>query len=180
MNREEEQRSLRRYILRLVTLSIIVIQILIIVDLMMRPPETVYVPVTITEEVEVIKEVPVIFEEPERTDYTALTKEEFDMVCGMVMGEGDGQLMYKAIAQCMKDSMEINGWTAAETIQKLYGTPRTEWTPLVEECVRAVFFEGEKVTEEPIQYYYATDLCDSPWHETRPYVMTIKTTRFFA
>ena len=66
-----------------------------------------------------------------------------------------------------------------ETIEKIYGTPRTEWSPLVEECVRGVFFQGWQVTDEPIMFYYAEDLCESPWHESRPFVLQIKNTRFF-
>lgn len=108
-----------------------------------------------------------------------LTDDELDMVCGMVMGEGAGREMYIAIAQCMKNAMEIYDWTAAETIEQLYGTPRTEWSPLVEDVVTGVFYEGLAVTDEPILFYYAEDLCESPWHESRPFVMQIRNTRFF-
>lgn len=108
-----------------------------------------------------------------------LTDEELDMVCGMVMGEGAGREMYIAIAQCIRNAMEIYDWTAAETIDQLYGTPRAEWSPLVEEVVTGVFYEGLTVTDEPILFYYAEDLCESPWHESRPFVMQIRNTRFF-
>lgn len=108
-----------------------------------------------------------------------LTEEEFATVCGMVMGEGWGRDMYIAIAQCIRNARDIFGWTIDETIEKLYGTPRQEWSALVEECVRGVFWEDLRVTDEPILFYYSYTLCDSPWHETRPYVMTIRNTRFF-
>ena len=108
-----------------------------------------------------------------------LSDEDFATVCGMVMGEGNGREMYIAIAQCIRNAMELNGWSVQETIDKLYGTPRTEWSELVEECVRGVFYTDWSVTSEPIMFYYAEDLVYSAWHESRPFVLQIKNTRFF-
>lgn len=104
---------------------------------------------------------------------------EFEMVCGMVMGEGNGRDMYIAICQCIKNAMALKGWSATETIKNLYGTPRAEWSSLVEECVKGVFYGNLSVTDEPILYYYAEDLCESPWHESQDYCFTILNTRFF-
>lgn len=116
---------------------------------------------------------------PEAPVIPVLTDDEFNIICGMVMGEGNGREMYIAITQCIKNAMDIYGWSAEETIDKLYGIPKKEWSPLVEEVVKGVFYDGLKVTEEPILFYYAEDLVYSEWHETQTYVMTIKNTRFF-
>ena len=39
--------------------------------------------------------------------------------------------------------------------------------------------EFEEVTDREILYFYAPELCESEWHETQSYVMTVGGHRFF-
>ena len=112
-------------------------------------------------------------------NFPPITVEEERLVCSIVMHEGNGREMYIAIAQCIKNARDINNWSIKETISLLYGAGRDEWTEEVTEIVHEVFWNGLKITDEPIEFYYAEDLCYSEWHETQDYCFTILNTRFF-
>lgn len=53
-------------------------------------------------------------------------------------------------------------------------------TEETKEAVKAVFDNGETVTEEKILYFYSPKHCRSKWHETQKYVLTEGGHRFFA
>ena len=49
----------------------------------------------------------------------------------------------------------------------------------VMDAVHDIFDMGQFVTEKPILFFYAPSLCDSPWHESQNYAMTIGGHKFF-
>lgn len=86
-----------------------------------------------------------------------------------------------AVAQCILQACEDDGIRPGEALTKYeYSKNRPEPCDEALEAVQAVFDHGDRVTAEPIKYYYAPALVYSDWHESQAYVMTINGHRFFA
>lgn len=128
-------------------------------------------------------------DEPERTETVlrstaryVLTAAERDTVERVVMAEAgaepyEGQI---AVAQCILNACEHEGKRPNEiVIEYQYTDKRPNPTDAVKAAVSAVFDNGETVTDAEILYFYAPALCDSEWHESQSYVMTIGGHRFF-
>ena len=92
-----------------------------------------------------------------------------------------------AVAQCYFDAMVKSGLSARE-VQKAYGY--VAWNDQLDkqnpkmyvevmDAVHDIFDMGQFVTEKPILFFYAPSLCDSPWHESKNYAMTIGGHKFF-
>lgn len=92
-----------------------------------------------------------------------------------------------AVAQCYFDAMLKDGLTARE-VKEVY--QYAGWNPDLDKQDREMYIEvmdavhdifdiGQFVTEKPILFFYAPSLCDSPWHESQNYVMTIGGHKFF-
>lgn len=112
----------------------------------------------------------------------ALTAAERDTVERVVMAEAgaepfEGQI---AVAQCILNACELEDMRPDEiVIEYQYTDNRPDPTDEVKAAVSAVFDCGETVTDAEILYFYAPALCESEWHETQKYVMTIGGHRFF-
>ena len=112
----------------------------------------------------------------------ALTAAERDTVERVVMAEAgaepyEGQI---AVAQCILNACERENMRPDEIVIKYqYTDMRPEPTDEVKAAVSAVFDYGETVTDREILYFYAPELCESEWHETQEYVMTVGGHRFF-
>ena len=112
----------------------------------------------------------------------ALTAAERDTVERVVMAEAgaepyEGQI---AVAQCILNACERENMRPDEIVVKYqYTDMRPEPTNEVKAAVSAVFDCGETVTDREILYFYAPELCESEWHETQEYVMTVGGHRFF-
>ena len=112
----------------------------------------------------------------------ALTAAERDTVERVVMAEAgaepyEGQI---AVAQCILNACERENMRPDEIVVKYqYTDKRPEPTDKVKAAVSAVFDYGETVTDREILYFYAPGLCESEWHETQEYVMTVGGHRFF-
>lgn len=129
-------------------------------------------------------------DEPEQSTETvlqstaryALTAAERDTVERVVMAEAgaepyEGQI---AVAQCILNACEREDVRPDEiVVEYQYTDNRPEPTDEVKAAVSAVFDCGETVTDAEILYFYAPELCDSEWHESQEYVMTIGGHRFF-
>ena len=92
-----------------------------------------------------------------------------------------------AVAQCYFDAMIKDGLTAREVKevyqyagwnQNLDKQDRKMYIEVME-AVHDIFDVGQFVTEKPILFFYAPSLCDSPWHESQNYAMTIGGHKFF-
>ena len=92
-----------------------------------------------------------------------------------------------AVAQCYFDAMIKDGLTARE-VKEVY--QYAGWNPDLDkqnpkmyievmDAVHDIFDMGQFVTEKPILFFYAPSLCDSPWHESQNYAMTIGGHKFF-
>ena len=92
-----------------------------------------------------------------------------------------------AVAQCYFDAMIKDGLTARE-VKEVY--QYAGWNPNLDKQDRKMYIEvmdavhdifdmGQFVTEKPILFFYAPKLCDSPWHESQNYAMTIGGHKFF-
>lgn len=92
-----------------------------------------------------------------------------------------------AVAQCYFNAMIKSGLSARE-VQKVYGY--VAWNDRLDkqnpkmyievmDAVHDIFDVGQFVTETPILFFYAPALCDSPWHESQNYAMTIGGHKFF-
>lgn len=118
-----------------------------------------------------------------------LTEYETWFVECVVGGEAAGE-PYEgklAVAQCYFDAMIKDGLTARE-VKEVY--QYAGWNPDLDkqdrkmyievmEAVHDIFDVGQFVTEKPILFFYSPSLCDSPWHESQNYVMTIGGHKFF-
>ncbi len=92
-----------------------------------------------------------------------------------------------AVAQCYFDAMIKDGLTARE-VKEVYqyagwdsDLDKQDRKMYIEvmEAVHDIFDVGQFVTEKPILFFYAPSLCDSPWHESQNYAMTIGGHKFF-
>ena len=92
-----------------------------------------------------------------------------------------------AVAQCYFDAMIKDGLTARE-VKEVY--QYAGWNPDLDkqdrkmyievmEAVHDIFDVGQFVTEKPILFFYSPSLCNSPWHESQNYAMTIGGHKFF-
>lgn len=131
-------------------------------------------------------------DEPEIEYYESpinLTEDDRWFIESVVAGECayepyEGKL---AVAQCYFDAMVKSGLSARE-VQKAYGY--VAWNDRLDkqnpkmyievmDAVHDIFDMGQFVTEKPILFFYAPSLCDSPWHESQKYAMTIGGHKFF-
>lgn len=92
-----------------------------------------------------------------------------------------------AVAQCYFDAMIKDGLTARE-VKEVYqyagwnsDLDKQDRKMYIEvmEAVHDIFDVGQFVTEKPILFFYSPSLCDSSWHESQNYVMTIGGHKFF-
>lgn len=112
-----------------------------------------------------------------------LTDDERWIVASVVTGEAGAEPFAGkvAVAQCILQSCEDDGIRPDEAVVKYVYTPaRPEPSEEALEAVQAVFDFGYVAATEPIKYFYAPALCESAWHESQNYVMTISGHRFFA
>jgi spore germination cell wall hydrolase CwlJ-like protein len=98
------------------------------------------------------------------------------------MAESGGE-SYKGqmlVAQCILNACEIDGIRPAKVIKKyVYAKARPEPSDSVKRAVSAVFDKGERVTEEPIVYFYAPALVRSEFHERQIFCIEEGGHRFF-
>lgn len=118
-----------------------------------------------------------------------LTEDDRWFIESVVAGECANE-SYKgklAVAQCYFDAMIKDGLTARE-VKEVY--QYAGWNPNLDKQDRKMYIEvmdavhdifdmGQFVTEKPILFFYAPKWCDSPWHESQNYAMTIGGHKFF-
>lgn len=110
-----------------------------------------------------------------------LTAEERAEIESVVMAEcgGEPREGIIAVAQCILNACEESNISPTEAVKRYgYTSIRKEPNEAVKEAVKAVFDNGETVTEEPILYFYATYIY-SAWHESQELVVEIGNHRFF-
>lgn len=114
---------------------------------------------------------------------TALSEKERRIVECAVMGEAGGETYAgkMLVAQCIKNACEKDDLKPSEVIEKYrYSGWNNDPTEEAKKAVKAVFDNGETVTDEKILYFYSPKHCSSEWHEAQRYVLTEGGHRFFA
>ena len=71
------------------------------------------------------------------------------------------------VAQCILETMLARDMSAVDVVRepKQYAAPAAEASESVKAAVDAVFWQGYRVTSEPVRYFYAPKICHSAWHE---------------
>ena len=147
-----------------------------------RPVQAEYIPeeqeITVSK-TEVFDAAPVEIEEAEEPAEPryALTDDEREIA--EAEGEGfDGQ---RLVAQCILNTAEAMDLRPDEVVlaPNQYATPAQDASREVKEAVSAVFDDGNMVTDEPIQWFYAPRYVSSAWHESKVFVLEYGGHRFF-
>lgn len=114
----------------------------------------------------------------------ALTDAERDIVERVVMAEagGEGYDGQRLVAQCILNTAEAMDMRpdAVVLAPNQYASPAAEASQEVKDAVRAVFDDGDMVTDEPIRWFYNDKLVYSEWHEGKRFVMYFGNHKFFA
>lgn len=113
--------------------------------------------------------------------YTLTDSERWE-IASVITAEAEGEPFAGklAVAQCILQTCEDDGLRPSEALAKYgYSKRRPDPTEEALEAVEAVFDFGILATNEPIKYFYAPSLCQSDWHESQVYVMTINNHKFF-
>ena len=122
----------------------------------------------------------------------SITDSEYNTICCVVMREaGAGSFDgCAAVAQCILDGMLYEGKSATYVLNN-YGyypekaVSRAQRIPpneTVKKAVTAVFYNGYRVTSEPIIVYYSPANMPnnwSNWHEQQVYVCSYDGNKFF-
>lgn len=153
-----------------------------------RPVQAEYIPeeqeITVSK-TEVFDAAPVEIEEPEEPAEPryALTDVERDIVERVVMAEAEGEGFdgQRLVAQCILNTAEAMDLRPDEVVlaPNQYATPAQDASREVKEAVSAVFDDGNMVTDEPIQWFYAPRYVSSAWHESKVFVLEYGGHRFF-
>ena len=85
------------------------------------------------------------------------------------------------VAQSILDGSLRNGFNVYQTISsyQIHSTSYSNVTDEVRESVSRVFDDGERITEEKTDLWYAPALVESSWHEEQQYIITVGSHRFF-
>jgi hypothetical protein len=114
-----------------------------------------------------------------------LTGEELDLVERVVDAEAANQpyVGQMAVAQCILDRATRDGCSVTDIVlsPNQFAPPsKRDVTDSVKAAVRAVFHDGQRVSEEPIYFFYSTvGGFTSTMHESLTYVVTIDDHKFF-
>lgn len=111
-----------------------------------------------------------------------LTDAERLEIAQVVTAEAEGEPFAGkvAVAQCILQTCEDEGLSPSEALVRYsYSKRRPKPTEEALEAVADVFDFGHVATSEPIKYFYAPALCESNWHESQVYVLTINGHKFF-
>ena len=159
-----------------------------LVGFFFRPVQAEYIPeeqeITVSK-AEVFDAAPVEIEEPEEPAEPryALTDDEREIVERVVMAEAEGEGFdgQRLVAQCILNTAEAMDLRPDEVVlaPNQYATPAQDASREVKEAVSAVFDDGNMVTDEPIQWFYAPLYVSSAWHESKVFVLEYGGHRFF-
>lgn len=111
-----------------------------------------------------------------------LTDTERLEIAQVVTAEAEGEPFAGkvAVAQCILQTCEDEALSPSEVLVRYsYSKRRPDPTEEALEAVEDVFDFGYVATSEPIKYFYAPALCESNWHESQVYVLTINGHKFF-
>ena len=127
-------------------------------------------------------------EEPveEKDPFFYISDDERYTIACIIAGEAYNSDMdlKTAVAQTIYIAMKIEGCRLNGVISRYDGYRDRSviedrvWQEC-QEAVAQIFDRGEMAVDEPIEFFYAPQYCDSAWHESLTYVTTIGGCRFF-
>ena len=139
----------------------------------------------IEEEKEMQGEALIEISEPE-LDYNPvpISVEDRSLLEGLVMGESSGEGFEGAalVAQCIRDTMvEDNDFNTLSIKRNhgYYAGTGKEPSDDVKRAVAFIFDDGGYVVRHKIKYFYAPNVCSSPFHESQDFVIEYGGHRFF-
>lgn len=98
----------------------------------------------------------------------------------MASAEGESREGQMAVAQAILQVMANKNITIQQAMADYhYPTSVKQATQSVKDAVWSVFYEGQRVVEGEILYFYNPKIQDGAWHEARHYVTTIGSHKFF-
>lgn len=115
-----------------------------------------------------------------------LTDEERDLVERVIMKEvsGKSRIDALAVAQCIYDRVTMWGGTVEEIIfaKNAFADPTYKYEPtqIIKDAVSDIFDDGERLTVEPLLYFYATRTANpNGFHETQRCLIETDLHRYF-
>ena len=127
-------------------------------------------------------------EEPveEKEPFFYISDDERYTIACIIAGEAYNSDMdlKTAVAQTIYIAMKIEGCRLNGVISRYDGYRDRSvvedhvWQEC-QEAIAQIFDRGEMAVDEPIEFFYAPQYCDSAWHESLIYVTTIGGCRFF-
>ena len=112
-----------------------------------------------------------------------LSAAERDIVERVVMAEAGGECYegQMLVAQCILNAAEKTATAPSEAIATYqYTKARPEPTQSVRDAVKAVFDDGQTITDELVMFFYNPARVTSTWHESQIFITEVGGHRFFA
>lgn len=114
----------------------------------------------------------------------SLSPSDRDLVERIVMGETGyaGYTSMALVAQCLRDAYLKGNYTSVSQLKSDYGyCGVTSITPSqsCKDAVSFIFDQGGSAVQHRILVYYATNYCQSDWHESQNFVCQVNYQRFF-
>ena len=122
----------------------------------------------------------------EKEPFFYISEDERYTIACIIAGEAYNSDMdlKTAVAQTIYIAMKIEGCRLNGVISRYDGYRDKSviedhvWQEC-QEAISQIFDRGEMAVDEPIEFFYAPQYCDSAWHESLIYVTTIGGCRFF-
>lgn len=151
-----------------------------------RPTEILFIRETAPESQ--IEDFSEVVEEPveEKEPFFYISEDERYTIACIIAGEAYNSDMdlKTAVAQTIYIAMKIEGCRLNGVISRYDGYRDRSvvedhvWQEC-QEAIAQIFDRGEMAVDEPIEFFYAPQYCESDWHESLKYVTTIGGCRFF-
>lgn len=114
-------------------------------------------------------------------DAFPLTQSERRIIeqCVETEAGGESHAGKMLVAQCILNSCVRKKHSPSTVITYQYSLGGNEPSDDTVQAVHEVFDLGMKYTGEPIEYFYAPQLCRGDWHETQEFVLELGCHKFF-
>lgn len=114
----------------------------------------------------------------------SLSDSDRDQVARMLMGEAGGMGFegMALVAQCIRDTYVCGSYGSMQELfsdNGYYGSTSYSPSSTALEVVSYIFDQGGSAVQHSIRVFYASNLCESSWHEAQDYVCSYGYVRFF-
>ena len=113
-----------------------------------------------------------------------LSDSDRDQVARMLMGEAGGMGFdgMALVAQCIRDTYVCGSYGSMQQLfseNGYYGSTSYSPSSTAYDVVNYIFDQGGSAVQHSIRVFYASNLCESSWHEAQDYVCSYGYVRFF-